>query len=443
MKKLLSFLLLVTTIGFSQNNTYKQLDSLLELLYENNQVMGSLSILQKGKPVYNKSVGYQYINQNDNKLATIDTKYRIGSITKTFTATLIFQLVDEGKIKLEDKLSNYFPQVTNASKITIANLLNHTSGIFNITNDENFYTWMQKATTQEEMLAKILKHDVVFQPGEKHEYSNTNYVLLGYILERIENKSYKTILKERIVEKLHLKNTYYGSSIDISKNECLSYYNENDAIWQEDNQTHMSVPGGAGGIVSNPSDIVVFINALFHNKLMSKESFELMTTIENEYGSGIFSMAKNELTIYGHNGGIDSFKSITIYIPKLETAIALNVNALNYDLMFIMFSAVDAVIGKDLIMPNFKTIELTEEEIKQYAGVYECKEMPFNLVFEAHGKTLKGGPEGQDLIALSARQKIEFTTLLDSGVILNFDLKSKTVVFKNTGKLPKVFTKKQ
>ncbi|AUP77702.1 hypothetical protein [Flavivirga eckloniae] len=132
-----------------------------------------------------------------------------------------------------------------------------------------------------------------------------------------------------------------------------------------------------------------------------------------------------------------------IYIPKLETAIALNVNGLDYDMMSILFNAVEAVKGKYVMMPNFKTIELTEEEIKQYSGVYECKGIPFNLVFEAHGKTLKGGPGGNELLELSARQKLEFTTLQNLGVVLDFDLKNKTVVFKNTGHLPLLFTKKQ
>ncbi|TGV00417.1 serine hydrolase domain-containing protein [Flavivirga rizhaonensis] len=442
MKKLLLILLLVTTTGFSQSTNYKQLDSFLELLYQNNKVMGSLSILQKGESVYNKSVGFQYIDQNERKLATIATKYRVGSITKTFTATLIFQLVDEGKIKLGDKLSVYFPKVTNASNITIANLLNHSSGLFNITNDEDFQTWMLEPTTQAEMLSRILKYDVVFQPGVKHEYSNTNYVLLGYILEKIENKSYKAILEERIVDKLDLDNTYYGSNIDITDKECLSYYFENET-WHEDNQTHMSVPGGAGSIVSNPSDLVVFIDALFNNKLMTKESFALMTRIESEYGSGIFSMKKNGITFFGHNGGIDSFLSMLIYIPKLEIAIALNTNALDFDPMSIMFNAVNAVTGKDIIIPNFDTIELTEEEIEQYAGVYESKDLPFKLVFEAHGKTLIGGTEGSNLLELSARPKIEFTTLNNSGVVLDFDIKNKIVILKNSGHTPKTFIKKQ
>ncbi|GAA3612408.1 serine hydrolase domain-containing protein [Flavivirga amylovorans] len=442
MKKLLLILLLVTATGFSQSTNYKQLDSFLELLYQNNKVMGSLSILQKGESVYNKSVGFQYINQNDSKLATIAAKYRIGSITKTFTATLIFQLVDEGKIKLEDKLSVYFPKVANASNITIAHLLNHSSGLFDITNDENFQTWMLEPATQAEMLPRIIKHDVVFQPGEKHEYSNSNYVLLGYILEKIESKSYKEILKERVVDKLHLKNTYYGSFIDIVSKECLSYYYEN-ARWNEKSQTDMSVPGGAGSIVSNPSDLVVFIDALFHDKLMSKESFALMTRIENEYGSGIFSMKKNGITFFGHNGGIDSFLSMLIYIPKLEIAIALNTNALDFDPMSIMFNAVNAVTGKDIIIPNFGTIELTEEEIEQYAGVYENEEMPFKLVFEAHGKTLIGGTEGNNLLELSARPKIEFTTLKNLGVVLDFDIKNKIVILKNSGHAPKTFIKKQ
>ena len=327
MKKLCIVLLLLWSWSFIHAQNFNQLDDFIDLLNQNDKFMGSLSISKEGKTIYNKSVGYQYINERESKPIEVDSKFRIGSITKTFTAVLIFQLIDEGKLNIETKLSQYFPQIPNANRITIANLLNHSSGLFNITADNNFNEKLP--TTQSIMLSLMASHQVDFQPGEKHEYSNTNFVVLGYIIEKIENSSYKSILKKRIANPLELKNTYYGDVINTDNNECLSYYYEGDASLHEANQAHLSNPGGAGAIVSNPSDLNVFINALFNDKLISKKSFELMTTIEDEYGSGIFSAEKEGLTIFAHNGTIDSFKSMLVYIPEFKTAIAFNSNALD------------------------------------------------------------------------------------------------------------------
>ncbi|MBQ0786294.1 MAG: beta-lactamase family protein [Oceanihabitans sp.] len=438
MKKTLIILLLIIAYTSSKAQNFEQLDQFLEVLHANNKLMGSLSILKEGKSVYHKSVGYQSINSEDKTPNTTASKYRIGSVTKTFTAVMIFQLVDEGKIKLDEKLSNYFPEIPNASKITIANLLDHSSGLFNIPRDENFNE--HKPITQNEMLALIKSHAVDFQPNDKHEYSNTNFILLGYILEKIDNTSYKNILEKRIVSKLQLKNTYYGDVIIPKNNEALSYYYEEDTTLHEANQAHLSNPGGAGAIVSNPEDLVVFMDALFTNKLMSKKSFQLMTTIKDEYGTGIMSAEKNGQTIFAHNGSIDSFKSMVIYIPATKTAIAFTANALDFGLMPIMFNAMATMQGEALFIPNFNTIRLTEKELKQYEGVYSCEGLPFNLVFKSNGEALQGAPEGRDLKTLNATSVNAFE--LDLGVVLKFNLKEHTLLFNQSGETSKKCFKK-
>lgn len=438
MKKTLIILLFIIAYTSSKAQNFEQLDQFLEVLHANNKLMGSLSILKDGKSVYHKSLGYQSITSEGKIPNTMASKFRIGSVTKTFTAVMIFQLVDEGKIKLEEKLSNYFPEIPNASKITIANMLNHSSGLFNIPRDENFNE--HKPITQNEMLALIKSHAVDFQPNEKNEYSNTNYILLGYILESIENENYKTILKKRITDKLQLKNTYYGDVINPKNNECLSYYYEEDASLHEANQAHLSNPGGAGAIVSNPGDLVVFMDALFNNKLMSKKSFEKMTTINGEYGSGIMSAEKNGQTIFAHNGSIDSFKSMVMYIPATKTAIAFTANALDFGLMPIMFNAMATMQGEALFIPNFNTIRLTETELKQYEGIYSCEGLPFNLVFKSNGEALQGGPEGRDLKTLNATSANAFE--LNLGVVLKFNVKEQTLLFNQSGEAPKKCFKK-
>ncbi|MDO6597295.1 serine hydrolase domain-containing protein [Oceanihabitans sp. 2_MG-2023] len=428
---------IVSNVSKAQN--LEPLDSFLDTLNKNNKFMGSLSILKEGEIIYNKQVGNSYINENEKPAITSQSKFRIGSVTKTFTAVMIFQLVDEGKIELDEKLSNYFPKIPNANKITIANLLDHSSGLFNIPRDDNFDE--HKPITQKGMLDLIQSHAVDFQPNEKNEYSNTNYILLGYLLEKIDKTTYKSILENRIVSKLQLKNTYYGDVIDITNNECLSYSYEEDGSLYQAKQAHLSNPGGAGAIVSNTTDLVVFMDALFNNKLMSSKSFKAMTTIKGEYGSGIMSAEKGGQTIYAHNGSIDFFKSMVMYIPASKTAIAFTANALDFGLMPIMFNAMAALQGEELFIPSFNSISLTEKELQLYEGVYTCEGLPFNLVFKSNGTALQGGPEGRDLKTLDATSKDQFK--LDLGAVLKFNVKEKLLLFEQSGETPKKCLKKE
>ena len=179
-----TILLIGLSIGkvFPQSINKPKLDSLFNILAEKNKAMGSLTISKNGTVLYNKAIGYSFISDNEKKTSTNITKYRIGSISKMFTATMIFQLIEEGKIKLTTTLDTYFPNIPNANKITISNLLNHRSGIHNLTDNPDYTTWMTQPKTHDEILSIISKSKVDFQPNEKASYSNSNYIILGYII---------------------------------------------------------------------------------------------------------------------------------------------------------------------------------------------------------------------------------------------------------------------
>ncbi len=443
MKPVFLFFLLLSSFCFSQNEKTKQLDTLFDLLFSKHKMMGSIVVTESGKTIYNNSIGYQYFSGSDSKMSNENSKYRIGSITKIFTAVMIFQLIDENKLNLEDKLSKYYPEIPNAANISIANLLNHSSGLYNITRDPDFSNWMLKPTTHNQMLSRIKKHKIDFQAGQNTAYSNTNFILLGYILETIEKKTYKKLLKDRIVDPLKLDNTYYGNEINIHNNECQSYYYENETLKQA-TETDMSNPGGAGSIVSTPSDLVIFMNALFNHQLISKTSFKKMTYSKNDIGSGIHQITRNGEAIFGHNGSIDGFKAFTIYVPKKEMALAITTNGLNYNLMQVLFNTYDFLNGKSLIIPSFENIELSSHQIKAYEGVYENEKLPFDLMFVADGKILKGGPNLQQLYKLKAVKQDEFS-LEAEGVTIKFNTDKTVLHFTDPtkGDTPIVFTKKQ
>ncbi|NRB84160.1 MAG: beta-lactamase family protein [Winogradskyella sp.] len=429
--------LLVNTLNLAAQDL-SQLDQYLSVLEANDKLMATMTITSQGKEIYSKGVGYADINSNNKN--SIETKFRIGSITKAFTAVMIFQLIDEGKITLNSPLSLFFKEIPNASKITIAHLLNHSSGLYNITNDPNFDQWMLKSSSRSDMLTRIKVYDLDFIPGEQTAYSNTNYLLLGYIIEVLDKNQYSQSLKERITDKIDLKDTYVGGKINSSNNESHSYAIVN-AKWTKQLETDMSNPGGAGAIVSTSVDLTKFMNALFSGKLISEDSFEIMKkTNDGETCHGIFYANLNGLDIYASEGGIDGFQSMLAHVPKFKTTIALTANGLDYSKMQIMLSAFGLLSGQSIVMPVFSKLELTEEQVKRYEGEYACEEVPYKLIFEANGTILMGAPEQSQLMELTPTKQHQFTfdTL---GVVLDFYPGIEAVKFTKGSDKPLIFKK--
>src|SRR5205823_7567602 len=158
-------------------------------LREKNKGMGSVTIAKDGDVLYTRSFGYSQINGTGKKPLTAETKYRIASITKTFTAVMILQLVEEGKLKLSDTLDKFFPQIPNAQRITIAQILAHRSGIPN-----SRPTSKTNAVTKDELLTIVSKGTPDFEPDTKHSYSNSGFSILGLIVEKLTANSYEEAL---------------------------------------------------------------------------------------------------------------------------------------------------------------------------------------------------------------------------------------------------------
>jgi CubicO group peptidase (beta-lactamase class C family) len=260
--------------GSAQTLDKAKLDQFFDRLAEKNKAMGSLTIAKDGAVLYSRAIGYSEINGTEKKPLTAANRFRIGSITKMFTAAMILQLVEEGKLKLTDTLDKFLPQVPNAKKITIVQILWHRSGIPNVRREQNAQGNVNTIpVTKDEMLALIVKATPDFEPDTKRSYSNSGYQLLGLILEKVTGKPYGEALTERITSKIGLANTYIATgNIDVSKNEALTYMNFGDG-WKPAPETHPSILFSAGAIVSTPNDLAKFIQALFDGKIVSKESF--------------------------------------------------------------------------------------------------------------------------------------------------------------------------
>ncbi|KXK36789.1 MAG: beta-lactamase family protein [Saprospiraceae bacterium] len=419
---------IICTILFAQNYDKEKLDRYFDTLVAHDKFMGSVVVSKDGAIIYSKAVGFSDIEHNIKANET--SKYRIGSISKTFTAVLLLKAMEENKIKLDEKLSNYYPTIKNADKITIEDLLYHRSGIHSFTDDEDYESWSIQPKSKQELVNIISKGESEFEPGSKFTYSNPNYILLSFILQDIYGKTYSDLLQEKILKPIGLSNTYFGHQISAKNNECYSYSYDNK--WVKARETNSSIPMGAGGIVSTPSDLTKFDEALFSGKIISKKSLELMTALKDNFGMGIFPLPFHEINGLGHTGGIDGFSSLLAYFPDNRISFALTSNGDNYNNKDIFNTVLSAVFNKPYDIPDFKTYNVTSEELDKYLGTYATKDLPLKLTITKEGDTLIAQATGQQQLPLEARGKDVFA-FDRAGIILQFNPENKTVVLKQGG----------
>lgn len=421
---------------YSQNINKQKLDAYFKALDENHKVMGSFAIAKDDKIVYTNAIGFSDVEAS--KKADENTVYRIGSISKTFTAVLIMKAVEENKLKLSDKLSKYFPEIKNADKITVENLLQHRSGVHSFTDEDDYLTYHTQKKSQAELLAKIEKFDSDFEPGGKFEYSNSNFTLLGLMLEKIYKESYASVLQEKISKPLGLKKTLVGEKINASKNAAASYEFDSKK-YVKSSETDMSIPIGAGNLVSTPSELLRFLMALENGKLISKESLSQMKNFQDHYGLGLMEVPFNKKKGYGHNGSIDNFNSVLYYFPDGKASFAMITNQSNFDNNQISINAMKAAYGMDFEIPNFKTVAVAEADLKKLEGTYSNINFPLKLtIFVKNGK-LFGQGTGQSEFPLEAESKTKFNFDM-AGIEMEFVPEKKQMNFSQMGN-KMVFTK--
>ena len=437
MKHKLFSILLFTGIAFgtvcAQSINKPKLDSLFNILADKHKAMGSLTVSKNGTVLYSRAIGYCSMTGSDQKPSTSLTKYRIGSISKMFTATMIFQLIEEGKLKLTTTLDTFFPDLPNAGTITISNLLNHRSGLHNFTNDPEYLQWMTQQKTRDEMLAILSKNAADFQPNEKAAYSNTNFVLLGYIIETIDKQPYAKSLEKRIASAIGLSNTYAGGRTNPDHDESYSY--EFTGQWQQAPETDMSIPGGAGAVVSTPTDLTRFIEALFTLKLVSQNSLSQMQTMTDGSGMGMFQIPFSTKKAYGHNGGIDGFASALAYFPVDGLAIAYCTNGQAYPMNDILIGVLSICYNMDYAIPKFNSqpaVILSTEDLDKYLGIYSTTQLPLKITITKKDVQLIAQATGQSSFPLEAAEKDKFT-FDAAGIVMEFNTDKNEMTLKQGG----------
>lgn len=320
--------------ALAQSKTTR-IDNLVSLYNKYGQFNGSVLVADNGKVVYQK--GFGLANMEWNIPNAPDTKFRLGSITKQFTSTLILQLVEQGKIKLDGKLSDYLPDYRKdtGTKVTIHNLLSHTSGIPSYTSLPGFFQNVSRNPfTVDEFIKKHASGDLEFEPGTKFVYDNSGYFLLGAIIEKVTGKPYDQVLKENIFDPVGMKNSGYDRWGTIL-NKRATGYARTPRGFQTAAYLDMSIPYAAGSLYSTVEDLFLWDQALYGEKILSAKSKELMFKPNlNNYGYG-FVITKATLApptklavpVIQHNGGINGFSTTIVRMTNEKRVIVLLDNA--------------------------------------------------------------------------------------------------------------------
>lgn len=423
------FALTITVLSCAQTIDKKKLDTYFDALDQSNKFMGSVALSQNGKLLYSRAVGYRNVAQNSK--ATRNTLYRIGSISKTFTAVLVMKGVEEKKLRLEQTLDQFYPNIPNAGKITIQNLLEHRSGLHNITDDQVYQSYYQQPQTEQEMVERITRAGTDFQPGTEAKYSNSNYILLTYILQKVYKDSYSNLLAKYITKPLELKNTFFGdvpAHLAAQRSQSYGYFGG----WEVQPVTDSSVPMGAGGIWSTAEDLVRFSDGLFGGKLLRPASLEVMKTMKDHYGRGLFQFPFGQELGYGHTGGIDGFTSIFTYFPSKKISYAQISNGSNYDTNKISIAVLSAANGLPYDIPTFKKLTVAPEMLEQYVGVYSSTELPLKITVTRKDNQLLAQATGQAAINLEYTGNDTFT-YDGAGIEMIFKPKESMMLLKQAG----------
>lgn len=363
--------LVIHTFAQKQEKVFDKI--LTELFADKDGPGGTALVVKNGKSIYRKAFGKANL-ELDVPMQT-NHIFRIGSITKQFTACAILKLAEEGKLSLQDDFTKYVKDYpTHGYTITIEHLLTHTSGIKSYTNIEKWDLEAHKRDfTPEEMIDWFKHEPMEFAPGTKFNYNNSAYFLLGYIIEQVADKTYAEYINDTFFKPLGMKNSSYGNSLNIIKNRAAGYqklegYKNADFL-------SMTQPYAAGSLLSTVEDLSIWYHAVNSGKVISKSSLEKAHTnfkLNNGdptiYGYGWFLGNVQGSPMYEHGGGIHGYLTASIFVPEEELFVAVFSNCTCNGPSDTALKLAATALGKPYA---WKKIKVKDKELANYQGVYE------------------------------------------------------------------------
>jgi CubicO group peptidase (beta-lactamase class C family) len=364
----------------AQHSSEKQLnaafDKLIAEQFKPNETGGVALVARKGRVLYKKAFGMAQLELNVPMQS--DMVFKIGSITKQFTAIAILQWVEQGKLSLQDDITKFFPDYpSHGHQITVQHLLTHTSGIKSYTNIDNFSEIMGKDMKPNEVINYFKHQPMEFAPGTKWNYNNSGYFLLGAIVEKISGKSYAQYVEEAFFKPLGMKQTGYGDPIQLVKNRVQGYEKGSQGL-ENAKPLSLTLPYAAGALQSTVEDLFIWNQAVNSYKLVTKEtlekaftSYKLTDGKDTHYGYGWFLATLQGAQTAEHGGGIPGFSTHAIYLPKEDifVAVFLNCGCISPNDLSAKMAAI--ALGKPY---DYKEIPLDSASLQHYIGVYENKD---------------------------------------------------------------------
>lgn len=400
MKKLLFtlFICFNVIVGFGQT-VGEKLHEYLQAMNKVEGFNGVVLVAQNGNILLEK--GYGYRNAEAGIMHDANSIFQIGSVTKQFTSAIILKLQQQRKLNVKDKLSKYFPAYTFADKITIKNLLNHTSGIYNYTNEEDF---MKNHTTeplsQDGFWNLIKDKPLDFEPGTQYKYSNSGYSILGYIIEKITKKPYTVLATNWLFKPSSMTHSGFNFSHLMSPNKTVGYLLLNKATQVKASIVDSTVSYSAGAIYSTVHDLYNWNSALNSGKILPLPVLEkAYQPFKGNYGYGFFIDSIQGKRKISHGGRIPGFISQLTYIPEDKTTVVILSNA---PLILSSFESniLSILYNQPYKVPQeSKEIKLDSNKLKEYVGVYELAPN-FKITIELVNGALKTQATNQPQVDL-------------------------------------------
>jgi len=388
-------------------NIDSRMDQIVQSYVANKQFMGSVLVARGDQVLFSK--GYGSANLEWQISDTPSTKFRLGSITKQFTAASILLLEERGKLKVEDPVRKYLPDAPAAwNKMTIFHVLTHTAGIPNFTNFPDYRSTEALATTPEKLVARFRDKPLEFEPGEKWNYSNSGYVLLGYLIEKISGESYEAFVQKNIFTPLGMKDSGYDSNFAIIPRRATGYEpGPNGPV--NAGFVHMSIPFAAGALYSTSEDILRWEQGLFGGKLLSAASLQKMTTpFKSDYAFGLQVHTVNGHRVIDHSGGIEGFSTMLAYYPDDKlTVVALANLAPAASGPIVSQLAVLAQGGTVTLQTERKEITVDPAVLARYVGAYRMA-AGGDMLITLEGGQLNSQLTGQGVLPLFPESETMF-----------------------------------
>ncbi|WP_035348731.1 serine hydrolase [Edaphobacter aggregans] len=409
MRQFAAVLLCLTPLSaLAQTNPTPRMQQIIASYAGEKTFMGTVLVVKDGHTLIDQGYGSADLEWSIPNSPT--TRFRLGSITKQFTAAGILLLQERGKLNIDDPVSKYMPDAPAAwSKITIYNVLTHTSGIPSFTGFPDYRTTEWKDTNPAELVARFRDKPLDFEPGTKFSYSNSGYVLLGYLIEKVSGQTYADFLQQNIFTPLGMKDTGIDSNAAILSQRAQGYRRSPRGI-EHDGYISMTIPFSAGALYSTTGDLLKWEQALFGGKVLKPESLAKMTTpYKSDYGCGLFIRTVDGHKLITHGGGIEGFNTSLNHYPddKLTIIVLGNLTGGAPDQVARYLSR--AALGQPFTLPSErKEITLPATTLPDYAGTYRVADLDADLVIAVNGPRLSAKLGKQNPVDVFAESDSHF-----------------------------------